>query len=137
MTFGLFFYLSFAAHNLDGGFYNITVTEYQESEPFLVYANTFTCDDIKKTIPCPIPKGCKFSFLFFLFCFLFLFCFVYLLLFFFCCCWFFFFFGGGGGNMGYWLYVFLLILNVIATGRHSLKSTNCNFFLVMNLFISP
>ncbi|GFS26912.1 hypothetical protein ElyMa_001734000 [Elysia marginata] len=43
---------------LDGGSYNLTLTEYGESEPFLTYANPFTCDDVKQLIKiCPIPKG--------------------------------------------------------------------------------
>lgn len=43
---------------LDGGAYNLTLTEYGQEEPFLTYANPFTCDDIKDLhAPCPLPKG--------------------------------------------------------------------------------
>ncbi|KAK3790062.1 hypothetical protein RRG08_038759 [Elysia crispata] len=44
-------------YELDGGFYNLTVTEYGETKPFIVSKNPFTCDDIKEFITCPIPIG--------------------------------------------------------------------------------
>ncbi|GFO01387.1 hypothetical protein PoB_002789200 [Plakobranchus ocellatus] len=45
------------AHDLNGGDYNLTVTYYGDKTPFLVYANPFTCDDIKEILPCPMKKG--------------------------------------------------------------------------------
>ncbi|RUS87284.1 hypothetical protein EGW08_004964 [Elysia chlorotica] len=45
------------AYKLDGGFYNLTLREFGEAEPFLSHAYPFSCDDITKTVACPVSKG--------------------------------------------------------------------------------
>ena len=54
------FHLFSTEYKIDGGAYNLTLTEWGQSEPFLVYANPFTCDDLKSLkVPCPLPAGSK------------------------------------------------------------------------------
>jgi len=44
-------------YDMNSGSVNVQVTFAGDEEPFLQYANPFTCNEIKQYIPCPLIKG--------------------------------------------------------------------------------
>ncbi|GFS26909.1 hypothetical protein ElyMa_001733900 [Elysia marginata] len=44
-------------YELDGGSYNVVVTQYGMPDPFITFTNQFTCAEVKKYMECPAQKG--------------------------------------------------------------------------------